>query len=69
MNIQTPKVFFNDNTSAKDDHYRNAANELWAGDRLEIDDDAAVSVGEGGAWVRAWVWVGNQQDKILLDIA
>jgi hypothetical protein len=31
----------------------------WFLDGLDIDDKPAVSVGEDGAWVQAWVWVGN----------
>lgn len=30
-------------------------------DDIEIDDDALVSEGDGGAWVQAWVWVPNQE--------
>ena len=26
---------------------------------VEIDEDAAVSFGDGGAWVAAWVWVAG----------
>ncbi|MGB6974180.1 MAG: hypothetical protein WBD67_05810 [Terracidiphilus sp.] len=26
---------------------------------IEIDDDPAVSVAEGGAWVSAWLWVSH----------
>jgi hypothetical protein len=47
-------------TAAADDAlYREAAKECWTDDDLEIDEDAKVSAGEGGAWVQAWVWVGN----------
>lgn len=29
---------------------------------LEVDDDAVVSISEdGGAYVMAWVWVGNEE--------
>ena len=32
---------------------------------LEIDDDAeeSVSVGDGGAWVAAWVWVPDEDTE------
>ena len=30
---------------------------LGSDDNIEIDDDALVSEGDGGAWVQAWVWV------------
>lgn len=36
------------------------AREMYAqgsDDNIEIDDDALVSEGDGGAWVQAWVWV------------
>jgi hypothetical protein len=32
-------------------------------DELEIDDDAEVSVAEGGYWVQAWVWVDNEGEE------
>jgi hypothetical protein len=31
--------------------------EVGSDDDIEIDEDAAVSKGEGGCWVAAWVWV------------
>jgi hypothetical protein len=52
------------NTPSDDELYRGAANEFWAKDKLEIDDDATVSAGEGGAWVHAWVWVSSRQAGI-----
>ena len=36
-----------------------AARESYANHELEIDDDAVCSMGEGGAWVSAWVWVAD----------
>lgn len=33
-----------------------------AADGLEIDDQPAVSIGEGGAWVAAWLWVENPKE-------
>jgi hypothetical protein len=30
-------------------------------DDIEIDEDAAISKGEGGSWVAAWVWVAEAQ--------
>jgi hypothetical protein len=33
------------------------AREMYSDDDIEIDDDALVSEGDGGAWVQAWVWV------------
>lgn len=43
------------------DHYRTAATESWEGDDIQIDNKAAVSESEDGAWVAAWVWVPAQQ--------
>ena len=44
--------------------YRAAATEFWTTDKLEIDDEATVSVGEGGAWIQAWVWVSSNKAGI-----
>lgn len=33
------------------------AKELYCDDDISIDEDHEVSRGEGGAWVRAWVFV------------
>jgi chaperonin cofactor prefoldin len=34
----------------------------FAGDEnVEVDDDAAVSKGDGGVYVEAWVWVSDSQ--------
>jgi hypothetical protein len=40
-----------------EDTVREMAREEYGSDEIEIDDDAIVSVGEGGAFVAAWVWV------------
>jgi len=36
-----------------------AANEIYASDDIELDDDATTSPAEDGSgcWVSAWVWV------------
>ena len=44
--------------------YRRIATKFWSDDDLEIDVDAAVSVGDIGAWVQAWVWVSNDEAAI-----
>jgi hypothetical protein len=31
---------------------------------IEIDDAPNVSIGEGGAWVAAWVWVGQEEASL-----
>lgn len=51
-------------TLVEDECYRGSATELWASDNLQVDQDATVSVGEGGAWVHAWVWVSDSQAGI-----
>lgn len=46
-----------------DEGYVEAARETYVvpssghGQQIQIDDDAVISEGEGGAWVMAWVWV------------
>ena len=32
---------------------------MGSDDNVEIDDKPEVSVGDGGAWVQAWVWVAD----------
>jgi len=49
---------------ARDERYRDAANERWGRGDIQIDDDAALSVGDCGAWVQAWVWVTDVQAGI-----
>jgi hypothetical protein len=40
--------------------YRERAIETYAeGGSIEIDSDALVSIGEDGAYVQAWVFVGK----------
>ena len=38
-----------------------AAYAVGSNDDIEIDEDAAVSKGERGSWVGAWVWVAAAQ--------
>lgn len=43
---------------ADKDRYAQAAKRLYAEEgRIEFDDKVALSAGEGGAYVLAWVWV------------
>lgn len=51
-------------TLTDDGLYRSAAIDRWTKDKLQIEDDAVVSAGEGGAWVQAWVWVSDDQAGI-----
>jgi hypothetical protein len=42
--------------------YIAVARRLWASEEIELDDDLGVSdvsPSDTGAWVRAWVWVDN----------
>lgn len=40
--------------------YREAARRLYARDgEIEVDDEDIVSFAEDGAYVQAWVWVGE----------
>jgi hypothetical protein len=49
---------------ATDELYREVAADLWCSDKLQIDDDAAVSASDCGAWVHAWVWVSKDNAGI-----
>jgi molybdopterin synthase catalytic subunit len=31
---------------------------------IEIDEDPAVSIADGGAWVAAWVWVTQEEVEL-----
>lgn len=60
--------------TATEARVRNHAQERFANDELEIDDDASVSLNdEGGAWVQAYVYVrladlpDNNEDKVDED--
>ena len=42
--------------------YRAAAKECFHQDgELEIDDNAKVSLSDGGAYVAAWVWISDSE--------
>lgn len=49
--------------------FRVAAAKQWCSEELEIDDAAEVSKSRDGAWVRAWVWVTNQEAGLAEDVA
>lgn len=34
-----------------------SASAMHANDECEFDDNCAVSIGEDGAWVSAWLWI------------
>ena len=40
-----------------------AAYEDGSDDNIDIDEDAAVSKGEGGCWIGAWVWVAVPESR------
>jgi hypothetical protein len=44
-------------TRPEDEIFISKARELYASDETEIDDDPAVSHGDCGCWVAAWVFV------------
>lgn len=47
--------------------YRNAAQEMYCNDDVEIDDNCTFSdaLGEcGGVWVQAWVWVPQKEEGV-----
>lgn len=42
--------------------YREAADNIYGCDEIEIDDDANISPNdEGGCWVQAWVYVRDEE--------
>lgn len=55
--------------NADHDRYRQKAKLSYSSDEIEIDDNAAVSEGDDGAFVAAWVWVRNTvtDDSHLFD--
>lgn len=42
---------------------REAANDRYGTDDIEIDDEPATSAGEGGTWVAAWVWIEDPEEE------
>lgn len=54
--------------AADDDPYVRAARQLVAGgDDIEIDDTVALSRGDGGTWVSAWLWVSDDEAGVDSD--
>jgi hypothetical protein len=45
------------------DKYRQAMQGMAEGGVLECDPDAVVSLGEQGAYVMTWSWIGKNCDK------
>lgn len=39
------------------------ARNIHTSDDLEIDDEPELSIGEGGIWVAAWVWVSVDTEE------
>jgi hypothetical protein len=37
-------------------------------DETEVDDDAALSRGDDGCWVQAWIWVSHDELPPLGDV-
>jgi hypothetical protein len=48
-------------TIADSASYIEQAREDYAVDEIEIDDEPAVSAGDDGRWVQAWLWVTNEE--------
>ena len=52
-----------------DSQYRKTAMRLYGSDDIEIDETSVASRtdisdgGDDGAWVKAWVWVTNEDAK------
>ena len=36
-----------------------AARDQWSQEEIQIDEDAVISETDDGAWVMAWVWMGE----------
>jgi hypothetical protein len=49
--------------TATEAQFLSKADEVWVGDKINIDSDARVSIADGGAWVMAWVWVGAPESE------
>jgi hypothetical protein len=51
----------------RDERFRIQARELYHEDgQIEVDDDARISVADGGAYVEAWVWVPLKKQQSRL---
>jgi hypothetical protein len=61
-------VFECDNVNTeKCNYFRERADNLTEEGRLEVDEEAVVSLSEdGGAYVQAWLWV-EDEDGVLID--
>ncbi len=42
---------------------REAANDAYGTDDIEIDDEPATSEADNGVWVAAWVWIANVEES------
>lgn len=42
--------------------FQKVARSVWGSiDDVQVDQNAAVSLSEDGAWVNAWIWVSNEE--------
>lgn len=41
---------------------REAANDKYGTDDIEIDDEPGTAAADGGTWVAAWVWIAAPDD-------
>ena len=44
-----------------------ASEEGFAGENIQIDDDAKINRAERGSWISAWVWVEDELARSDLD--
>lgn len=56
--MSTLDTFADDMPSAA--AYVAKARKAYASDDVEIDDNPRISTADGGMWVQAWVWVGDE---------
>jgi hypothetical protein len=47
--------------------YRQAANDLYADDECQVDDNAVVSSSAAGAFVMGWLWVDAAEAGVELE--
>jgi hypothetical protein len=55
---------------SNDDPYVKKARELVIGDDdVSIDDLTVTAAGDDGAWVKSWIWIGNEEAGVLNNSA
>ncbi|WP_298434906.1 hypothetical protein [Ottowia sp.] len=56
-------------TAGNDPYITAARASILGDDDVEIDDETVTAPGDGGAWVLAWLWVGDGQAGVLTNSA